>query len=283
MREEERINTGLSFSEVLVVLTLVLVFFGSKELPGFIRKVAGFMAQFRRYSEKLKRELDDIAGVNEPYSAVTNGVNVQKDQMRTRYIEQRKKLEPSVRLEKSGLIYEYLKSTDHFRNAKAVMIYVDTGSEVETRSAIADMLQIGKRVVVPFCISGSHNLGLAEIRNPSEDLLPGEMNILEPRTELRGNFFKSDLQLIVCPGVAFDTLGGRLGRGKSYYDNFLRDLKGRIPLYGFAFDCQISRSALPFDYHDILMDQVITESGLLLEPVPQELSSVPDLNLSPAG
>ena len=65
--------------------------------------------------------------------------------------------------------------------------------------------------------------------------------------------------------MAFDIYGGRLGNGKGYYDSFLKEIKGRIPLFGIAFDCQIRSENLPFDYHDVSMDQVITESGLLLK------------------
>ena len=55
-----------------------------------------------------------------------------------------------------------------------------------------------------------------------------------------------------------------MGRGKRMYDNFLRDLKGHVPIWGIAFDCQIIQEQIPFDYHDIVMDQVVTESGLLI-------------------
>jgi 5-formyltetrahydrofolate cyclo-ligase len=82
---------------------------------------------------------------------------------------------------------------------------------------------------------------------------------------LKGNFLKSDLDLVLCPGVAFDTRGARLGRGKHYYDNFLSELKGKIPIVGLAFSCQISNTPLPCDpYSDIRMDEVITEDGPIM-------------------
>jgi hypothetical protein len=38
-------------------------------------------------------------------------------------------------------------------------------------------------------------------------------------------------------------------------------------LWLFPFDCQIidGEDRLPFAYHDVIMDQVITESGVLLK------------------
>jgi 5-formyltetrahydrofolate cyclo-ligase len=127
------------------------------------------------------------------------------------------------------------------------------------------MLAQGKRVVVPYCRNVGNELGIAEIRSLEEDLAEGALGVPEPVERIRNNFFKSDLQLVICPAVAFDIYGARLGRGKGYYDVFLKELKGKVPLVGFGFDCQIQQENLPFEYHDIPMDQVITESGLLLK------------------
>jgi 5-formyltetrahydrofolate cyclo-ligase len=259
-------NTGVGFSEMLVVFTLILVFFGSKELPIFIRKAAQIMAKIRRYSDKLKSELDSINQTLEvPVVKEPPFVVVEKNRLRNYYISMRKSLSPEEHQKKSEEIFNHLKTTSEYQKATAIMIYVSMGKEVSTRNMINEMLVSGKRVVVPYCKEGCNDLGLAEIRDIERDLVKGEYGILEPRVELRDLFFKSDLRLIVCPGVAFDIYGARLGRGKAYYDAFLREFKERTPIIGLAFDCQISKDHLPFDYHDIAMDQVITESGLLIK------------------
>lgn len=256
-------NTGLGFSEMLLIVTLILVFFGSKELPVFIRKAAQFMAKIRRYSEKLKSELDSLSRpIDEP---VVNSVIEKKQKLRENYIAKRKEITPDERLRKSEEIFNHLKNTNEYKKASSVMIYVSTGSEVITHSMIYSMLGSGKRVVVPYCIQGTNDLGIAEITDIEKDLVKGSLGILEPRPELRERFFRSDLHLVLCPGVAFDNFGARLGRGKAYYDCFLRELKGKISIAGLAFDCQISKESLPFDYHDVIMDQIITESGLLIQ------------------
>lgn len=265
-------NTGIGFSEMLVVFTLILVFFGSKELPTFIRKAAQIMVKVRRYSEKLKSELDSINQTIEvPVEKEPPFVVVEKKRLRNHYISMRKALSPEEHQKKSEDIFNHLKTTDEYQKATAIMIYVSMGKEVSTRNMINEMLVRGKRVVVPYCKEGCNDLGLAEIRDMEKDLIEGEHGILEPCVELRDLFFKSDIRLILCPGVAFDVYGARLGRGKAYYDAFLREFKGRTPIMGLAFDCQISKDHLPFDYHDIAMDQVITESGLLIKKTPQSL------------
>jgi len=78
------------------------------------------------------------------------------------------------------------------------------------------------------------------------------------------------LQLIVMPGLAFDTQGKRLGRGGGYYDRFIeayRDKarkKGWEPplLVGLAYKVQIvgeEEGGVPADQHDVAVDVLITE------------------------
>ena len=65
---------------------------------------------------------------------------------------------------------------------------------------------------------------------------------------------KELLDLIIVPGLAFDHLGNRMGRGKAFYDKFLPQTKAyRI---GVAYACQLLES-IPHDNNDIKMHQVI--------------------------
>lgn len=259
-------NTGLGFSEMIVVVTLIIVFFGSKELPTLLREIARFTAKVRRYSDRIKRELDDVTRSLEPQpSPQPAAQSSMKQEIRTRHIEGRKALGQKLREEKSALIYEHLLSLENVRNATMIMLYAEMGAEVITRPLIRRLLAEKKRIILPYCIEKTHNFGIAEIHDIDNDLISGTSNVPEPRIELRTSFFKSDIQLIVCPCVAFDKNGARLGRGQGYYDVFLRDLRGKIPIYALAFDCQMLSEAMPFEYHDIGMDKVITESGIVVD------------------
>jgi 5-formyltetrahydrofolate cyclo-ligase len=61
--------------------------------------------------------------------------------------------------------------------------------------------------------------------------------------------------LILVPGVAFDLRGGRLGRGRSYYDRLLTEIQGIK--CGVAFDEQIVET-VPAGSLDVRMDFVLT-------------------------
>ena len=130
--------------------------------------------------------------------------------------------------------------------AKAVMWYVDAGSEVRTRHTLPAALGHGKRVVVPWCVVETNELELFLLEDMSE-LVEGAYKILEPKQELRELPAKKvrpeELDLVMVPGTAFDLRGGRMGQGKGYYDRLLSTARADAPLVALAFDCQI------FDEH----------------------------------
>jgi 5-formyltetrahydrofolate cyclo-ligase len=72
------------------------------------------------------------------------------------------------------------------------------------------------------------------------------------------------IDLMLLPGMAFDRSGGRLGRGKSYYDRFLTQIDpGRRPLaVGTCHDFQVI-DHVPTDVGDVRMDFLVTPSGLI--------------------
>lgn len=187
-----------------------------------------------------------------------------KEQLRIRFLALRKALNPCDRREKSERIVEHLLSQPAYDDAGVVMAYCSIGSEVRTDELIRKMLKNGKRVVLPCCSKESREMHIAEIINPESDLVGGAFGTVEPSRELKGNISLGVIEYVICPGVAFDLFGRRLGRGKAYYDTFLASLKRNVPITGLAFACQICGERLPADPHDILMNQVITENGPLL-------------------
>jgi 5-formyltetrahydrofolate cyclo-ligase len=256
-------DMGIGFSEILLVLVLILVFFGSKELPKFVRETARIIGKLRLYTDKVKRELDDITTELDVTKNASHedDVHGRKQELRKRCLAARSMMSAVERTEKSAEICRNLMNSDQFKNAGAIMMYASTGAEVETLTAITEMLRIGKRIVLPYCRSDTKSMGIGEIRDLGNSISLGEHKIPEPKPALRDRFLRSDLGLIVCPGVGFDGFGGRLGRGGAYYDAFLRELKGKIPIVGLAFECQMLDAQLPFSYSDIAMDQIFTEKG----------------------
>ena len=90
-----------------------------------------------------------------------------------------------------------------------------------------------------------------------EDLAPGAFGILEPRGEVVP---PEEIDLVLCPGLAFDRRGGRLGYGGGYYDRYLG--KVHAFLLGICYtDCIVG--AVPTGAHDVFMDALACETGIL--------------------
>lgn len=70
--------------------------------------------------------------------------------------------------------------------------------------------------------------------------------------------------VLLVPLLAFDRQGGRLGYGAGYYDRTIADLRasGRVRTLGLAFAAQ-EVAVTPRENHDVLLDGVVTETGLL--------------------
>jgi 5-formyltetrahydrofolate cyclo-ligase len=69
-------------------------------------------------------------------------------------------------------------------------------------------------------------------------------------------------QLLVIPCVGIDSMRYRLGFGGGYYDRTLAALDPRPVTVGIAFECTRVPSIKP-QPHDVRLDLVITESGVL--------------------
>ena len=155
----------------------------------------------------------------------------------------------------ASAIIRRLKEHPLILQAHTLFIYNALADEVPTQPLIDEMVEKGKTVLLPRVISDTE----MELRHYTGqgDLREGAYGIMEPTGELFSDY--ADIQVAIVPGMAFDTAGHRLGRGKGYYDRFL-------PLLPKAYKigiCYPSRllAEIPTDSHDILMDEVITQSA----------------------
>jgi 5-formyltetrahydrofolate cyclo-ligase len=67
--------------------------------------------------------------------------------------------------------------------------------------------------------------------------------------------------LVVVPGLAFDVTGARLGRGKGYYDRWLK-ANPAVRTLGICFKCQLLER-IPAEPHDVWVNAILTEEGFL--------------------
>lgn len=137
-------------------------------------------------------------------------------------------------------------------NADTLLLYSALQDEVPTQSLLDELVAQGKTVLLPRVVSDTD----MELRQYTglQDLQVGAFGILEPTGKLFTDYEKIDVAVV--PGMAFDKEGHRLGRGKGYYDRFLRLLPKTYKI-GICFSWQLVDN-VPTDEHDILMDQIMT-------------------------
>lgn len=150
-----------------------------------------------------------------------------------------------------------------FATAETVMFYVDVRSEVRTRFDLPAAIETGRKIVVPWC-NDDGELELFHLSD-MEQLEIGMYKILEPAVALRNDpqyqVSVEELDLIMVPGVGFDSRGARMGHGKGYYDKLLEHARKDTPLVALAFECQMFED-IPVAEHDVFMDMVITEDRI---------------------
>ena len=139
--------------------------------------------------------------------------------------------------------------------AQTVMVYYGVGAEIETKGLIETLLGQGRRVCLPKCLPERQME--ARVITSFDDLEPDAYGIPAPKEGCE-TVAREDLDLILVPGLCFDSRGSRLGQGGGYYDRYLEDFDGlTIGLCREDF-FQINLPREPFD---AWVRYVLTEEG----------------------
>jgi 5-formyltetrahydrofolate cyclo-ligase len=147
-----------------------------------------------------------------------------------------------------------LKAQAQWRAAQSILFFAPLPEELDVWPLLTEALAAGKRVALPRFVAAAPGYEAWQVLDPATDLELGQFGIREPRG--RCARFPSDrLDLILVPGVAFDLQGGRLGRGKGYYDQLLGGLRGIK--CGVAFDEQVL-DEIPMAPHDMRLGCILT-------------------------
>ena len=107
--------------------------------------------------------------------------------------------------------------------AKTVLLYYGVGQEIETKGLIQTLLDQGKTVCLPKCLA-DHQME-ARVITSLDDLVPDAYGIPAPGDHCPA-LEREKMDLILVPGLCFDSRGNRLGQGGGYYDRYLEDYEG---------------------------------------------------------
>ena len=151
-------------------------------------------------------------------------------------------------------VFERLEKTAAFLLADRIMMYHSLPDELSTHAFLAKW-------------SGRKRFYLPRVNGVDLEILPyqesrlelGSFHIEEPTgTDLTD---PSEIELVVVPAVAYDRKGRRLGRGKGFYDRFLKST--RATKVGVGYEFQLF-DELPTEPHDVGMDMVVTQKTTII-------------------
>jgi 5-formyltetrahydrofolate cyclo-ligase len=188
-----------------------------------------------------------------------------KKKIRAELLRKRDSILPELKAQKEAAIRKRLYALEEFRKSGSLLMYVSFRSEVDTRGFLQDILNSGKKLVLPLVDPVQRVLKLYEIKETSE-LAPGYMGIPEPERKEDRRVDVNDVDLIIIPGAGFDVKGNRLGYGGGYYDKLLSPTPSPQSLppsvIALAFEEQIGEE-IPSEPHDIKVDIIITDKRLI--------------------
>ena len=171
-----------------------------------------------------------------------------KETFRKHFLSVRRAIKALRREEARRSVLYYLKVT--LEEASVVLSYAPTPEEV-------DMGALNEYLAEKGCLAlpkvEEHELHAYRVRDLAQDVKRGEYKFFEPIPERCERVEKIDVVLV--PGIVFDTAGNRVGFGIGHYDRFLAQ-RVECKSIGIAFREQLVEGGLPTFDHDIKMSQM---------------------------
>lgn len=183
----------------------------------------------------------------------------EKNRLRSFLLKARRQLSAQEVSDKSQHVFMHLRAFPPFLLAQTVVLYSAETDEVQTEAIWQEAVSQGKAVYYPRIIADRSNLEFVR-RHSDAPLIPGMFNIPIPP----GNDLLSELQttdVVLTPGVGFDRKGGRLGRGKGYYDRAFRGILAPARRVVLAYEFQILPT-IPTNPIDERVHYIVTETGV---------------------
>jgi 5-formyltetrahydrofolate cyclo-ligase len=182
-----------------------------------------------------------------------------KEELRKRLAALRRTLPLATRREYARAMTEHLLSHQAFQGAQLVLAYSALKFEMDPRAAVERAWSLGKTVAMPRTLAETRELVLHTYAE-GDALEEGGFVIQEPLPSAPG-VAPEAVDLVLIPGLGYDTRGQRLGFGQGYYDRLLPRLTRAVRI-GLAYEVSLL-AEVPNAAHDIPVDFVITERRVI--------------------
>ena len=151
------------------------------------------------------------------------------------------------------------------RMPDTVAAYLSTGAEPGSLQLVAWLAAHEVRVLLPVL---SHPVG-GRLDRPAwapyegpDALRTGALSILEPTSDPLPSEQLPEAELIVCPGLAANRQGDRLGRGGGWYDRALKHASQSAPVWVLLNDDEVL-DTIPIQPWDRRVDVIVTPTRMI--------------------
>ncbi|MEX1365512.1 MAG: 5-formyltetrahydrofolate cyclo-ligase, partial [Nannocystaceae bacterium] len=184
----------------------------------------------------------------------------------------RSALPPAFATLESRRLVEVIVQHRAWTTARGIAAFVGVRGEPHTRGLLEAALQQGRRLWLPRVVEAAAGRSVLVEVTALDQLVPAAFGLLEPaaragqatlpRVEPEG-----PIDLVLVPGLAFDSSGTRIGFGPGHYDRMLEpvataDHPIRMGVC-FADFLDPVEGPLPAERHDVPMHLVATETGVV--------------------
>ncbi len=161
--------------------------------------------------------------------------------------------------------FELLRARLEERRPATVAAYLSSGSEPGTLQLVAWLAARGVRVLLPVLTTpGGGPTGEAAWApyGGPDALRMGGRSILEPTTEVLAGTALAEAELVVCPALAANSGGDRLGRGGGWYDRALQWADVEAPVWALLNDDEVL-DIIPTRPWDRQVTELVTRSTFI--------------------
>lgn len=187
---------------------------------------------------------------------LNNSLLKQKKQLRKEMLVKRAEIKDSFKQAYDLWICSQLEKLIEAKNYKTIHAYLPMGKEIDITPLLKNLLTKNITVIAP------KTLPKRKLENRILTSLSAiEKGVFGTTHPANPKEYTGKIDLIIVPGLAFDSENYRLGYGGGYYDNFLINHPEAYKI-GIFYPNQKVES-VPTEAHDICLDEILINNNPL--------------------